>query len=75
VIVVARYNVKAQFKATRRIGTVAAALAFSLILGVWTMSGSCLIDRGTTTPGSGNLEAHWTFDEAAAGALDSSGLA
>lgn len=29
-IIVARYNVKAQFKATRRIGTVAAALAFSL---------------------------------------------
>lgn len=73
-IIVARYNVKAQFKATRRIGTVAAALAFSLLLGVWTMSGSWPIDRGTTTPGSGNLEAHWTFDESGGRvALDSSG--
>ena len=38
VIVVARYNIKPQFTATRRIGTVAAALALLLILGVWKLS-------------------------------------
>ena len=74
VIVVARYNVKPQFTATRRIGTVAAALALLLILGVWKMSGNWSSDRGTTTPGTGTLEAHWTFDESGGRvALDSSG--
>ena len=73
-IVVARYNVKTQFKATKRIGTVAAALALLVILGVWMMSGNWPSDRGTTTPGTGTLEAHWTFDESSARlALDSSG--
>ena len=60
VIVVARHNVKPQFKATRRTGTVAAALALLLTLSVWKIWPS---DRGTTTPGTGTLEAHWTFDE------------
>jgi hypothetical protein len=74
VIVVARYNLKPQFTATRRIGTVAAALALLLILGVWKMSGNWPSDRGTTTPGTGTLEAHWTFDESSGRvALDSSG--
>ena len=74
VIVVARYNVKPQFTATRRIGTVAAALALLLILGVWKMSGNWSSDRGTTTLGTGTLEAHWTFDESSGRvALDSSG--
>ena len=74
VIIVARYNLKPQFKATRRIGAVAAALALLLILGVWTMSGNWPSDRGTTTPGTGSLEAHWTFDESSGRvALDSSG--
>ena len=74
VIVVARYNLKPQFKATRRIGTVAAALALLLILGVWTMSGNWPSDRGTTTTGTGTLEAHWTFDEGSGRvALDLSG--
>ena len=45
VIVVGRYNVKPQFTATRGIGTVAAALALLLILGVWKMSGSWPSDR------------------------------
>ncbi len=70
VIVVARYNIKPQFTATRRVGTIAAALALLLILGVWQMSGKW----GTTTPGTGALEAHWTFDESGGRiALDSSG--
>ena len=74
VIVVARYNLKPQFTATRRIGAVAAALASLLILGVWTMSGNWAGDRSSTTPGSGTLEAHWTFDESSGRvALDSSG--
>ena len=74
VIVVARYNIKPQFKATGRIGTVAAVLALVLILGVWNMSGNWPSDRGTTTPGTGTLEAHWTFDESSGRvALDSSG--
>ena len=74
VIIVARYNLKPQFKATRRIGAVAAALALLLILGVWTMSGNWPSDRGTTTPGTGSLEAHWTFDESSGRvALDLSG--
>ena len=74
VMIVARYNVKPQFTATRRIGTVAAALALLLILGVWKMSGNWPSDRGTTTPGTGTLEAHWTFDESSGRvALDSSG--
>ena len=74
VIIVARYNVKPQFTATRRIGTVAAALALLLIFGVWKMSGNWPSDRGTTTPGTGTLEAHWTFDESSGRiALDSSG--
>ena len=63
VIVVARYNIKTEFKATRRIGTVAAVLALLLILGVWTISGNWAGDRSSTTPGSGTLEAHWTLDE------------
>ena len=62
-IIVARYNLKPQFKATKPIGAVAAALALLLILGVWTMSGNWPSDRGATTPGTGSLEAHWTFDE------------
>ena len=74
VIVVARYNLKPEFKATRRIGAVAAALALLLILGVSTMSGNWAGDRRTTTPGTGTLEAHWTFDESSGRvALDSSG--
>ena len=74
VIVAACCNVKPQFTATRRIGTVATALAVLLILGVWTMSGNWPSDRGTTTPGTGTLEAHWTFDEGSGRvALDSSG--
>ena len=73
-IVVARYNLKPEFKATRWMGTVAAALALLLILGVWTMSGNWPGDRSTTTPGTGTLEAHWTFDESGGRvALDSSG--
>ena len=63
VIVVARYKIKPQFTATRWIGTVAAALSLLLILDVWKMSGNWPSDRGTTTPGTGTLEAHWTFDE------------
>jgi len=74
VILVARYNIKTQFKATRGIGTATAALALLLILGVWQMSGNWPSDRGTTTPGTGTLEAHWTFDESSGQlALDSSG--
>ena len=68
VIVVVHFNVKPQFKATRRIGILAAALALLLILAVW------ISDRGTTTPGTGTLEAHWTFDESGGRvALNSSG--
>ena len=74
VIVVARYDVKPQFEATTRIGTVAAALSLLLILGVWKMFGNWPSDRGTTTPGTVTLEAHWTFDESNGRvALDSSG--
>ena len=74
VIAVARYNIKPQFTATRWIGTVAAALSLLLILGVWNMSGDWPSDRGTTTPGTGTLEAHWTFDESSGRvALDASG--
>ena len=73
-IVVARYNLKPEFKATRRIGAVAAALAMLLIFGVSTMWGNWVDDRTTTTPGTGTLEAHWTFDESSGGvALDLSG--
>ena len=68
VIVAVRYNVKPEFKVTKRIGTLAAALAALLILVVW------VSDRGTRTPGTGTLEAHWTFDESSGRvALDSSG--
>ena len=77
VIVAARYNLKPQFTATRWIGTVATALSALLILGTWMMfgDGSEFGDgRGTTTPGTGALEAHWTFDESSGrAALDSSG--
>ena len=74
VIVVARYNLRPEFKATRRMGTVAAVLALLLILGVWTISGNWPGDRSLTTPGTGTLEAHWTFDESGGRiALDSSG--
>ena len=74
VIFVARYNVTPQFKATRWVGTVAAALALLLIFGVWKMSGGWPSDRGTTTTGNGALEGHWTFDESSGRvALDSSG--
>src|SRR5262245_6724116 len=70
VIVAVRYNVKPQFTATRRVGTIAAALALLLILGVW------ITNRGTTTPtpGTGTLEAHWIFNESSGRvALDASG--
>ena len=71
VIVVARYNLKLEFKATRRIGAVATALSLLLILG---MSSNWTGDPRTTTPGTGTLEAHWTFDERGGRvALDSSG--
>ena len=74
VIVVARYNLKPEFKATRRIGAVAAVLALLLILGVWTISGNWPAIEARTTPGTGTLEAHWTFDESNGRvALDSSG--
>jgi hypothetical protein len=74
VIVAARYNLKPEFKATRRIGAVAAALASLMILGVWTISGNLLGDRSPPTPGTDSLEAHWTFDESGGRvALDSSG--
>ena len=53
VIVVGRYNVKPQFTATRRIGTVAAALALLLILGVWKMSGNWPSDRERQLPEPG----------------------
>jgi hypothetical protein len=70
VIAVTRCNIKPQFTATRRIGTIAAALALLVILGVWQMSGKW----GTTTSGTGALEAHWTLDESGGRfALDSSG--
>ena len=70
VIVVVRYSLKPELKATRRIGAVAAALALLLILGVWQMSGRW----GTTTLGTGTLEAQWTFDESGGRvAQDSSG--
>ena len=70
VIVAARYNIKPQFTATTWIGAVAAALSLLLILGVWKLSG----DRATTTPGTGTLEAYWTFDESGGRiAVDSSG--
>ena len=62
VIIAVRYNVKPQFRATRRIGALAAALGLLLILGVWS-SGNWPGDPRTTTPGTGTLEAHWTFDE------------
>ena len=74
VIVVARYNLRPEFKATRRMGTVAAVLALLLILSVWTISGNWPSDRSLSTPGTGTLEAHWTFDESGGRiALDSSG--
>ena len=76
VIVAVRYNVKPQFRVTRRIGTVAAAFGLLLILGVWHWKnpGNWASDGGTTTPGTGTLEAHWTFDESSGRvALDSSG--
>ena len=69
-IVAVRYDVKPQFKVTRQIGTLAAASALLLSLGVW------ITDRGTTTPtpGTGTLEAHWTFNESSGRvALDASG--
>ena len=73
-IVVARYNLKPEFKATRRIGAVAAVPALLLILGVWTISGNSPGDRNATTPGNETLEAHWKFDESSGRvALDSSG--
>ena len=50
VIVVARYNIKPQFTATRRIGAVAAALSLLLILGVWKMSGNWAGDRARQLP-------------------------
>ena len=50
VIVAARYNIKPEFKATRRIGTVAAVLALLLILGVWTISGDWAGDRSQQLP-------------------------
>ena len=74
VIVAARYNIKSQLTATRRIGAVSVVLALLLILGVWQMSDNWPSNRGTTTPGTGTLEAHWTFDESSDRvALDSSG--
>lgn len=70
VVAVARWNIKPQFAATRWIGAIAAALCLLLVLGVWTMSR----DRGTATPGTGSLEAHWTLDDGSGRvALDSSG--
>ena len=72
VIVVARYNIKPQLTATTWIGAVAASLSLLLILGVWKLSGEG--SRGTTTPGTATLEAHWTFDESSGRiAVDSSG--
>ena len=74
VIAVGRYNPKPQFKATKRIGTVAAALALLLILSVWNWLGDWPNARGAATPGTGTLEAHWTFDEPSGRvAFDSSG--
>ena len=71
VIVVARYNVKPQFKGSRQIGIVSGALALLLILGVWVWKRS---GNWTTTPGTGTLEAHWRLDESSGRiALDSSG--
>jgi VanZ family protein len=72
VILAVRYDLKPEFIATRWIGTGAAALSALLILGTWMMFGDG--SRGATTPGSGALEAHWTFDESSGlVALDASG--
>jgi hypothetical protein len=72
VIVAVRYDLKPEFTATRWIGTGAAALSALLILGTWMMFGDG--SRGATTPGSGALEAHWTFGESSGlVALDASG--
>jgi ABC-type nickel/cobalt efflux system permease component RcnA len=70
VVLVARFNIKPQFRATRWIGAVAAVLCLLLILGVWKMSA----ERAKTTSGTATLEAHWTFDESNGRvAVDSSG--
>jgi hypothetical protein len=72
VIVAVYHNLKPEFTATRWIGAGAAALSALLILGTWVMFGDG--SRGATTPGSGALEAHWTFDESSGlVALDASG--
>jgi hypothetical protein len=74
VIVAARYNIKPEFKATRQTGTIAAVLALLLILGVWMTLGRSPGDQSSTTPGTGSLEAYWTFGESSnRTALDSSG--
>jgi len=70
VSIAARCNLKPQFTATPWIGVAAAALCLLLILVALKLPG----DRATTTPGTGTLEAYWTFDESGGRiALDSSG--
>ena len=50
----------------------AAALAVTLVLGVWATSSAAVNTRGATQ--AGTLEAHWTFDESGGRAImDSSG--
>lgn len=71
--VAARWKIPSPVFSIQRWQTsIAAVVAFLIVLGVWATSGDPVSARGATVPGE--LEAHWTFDEIGdRAALDSSG--
>lgn len=71
--VAARWKIHSPVFSIQRWQTsIAAVVAFLIVLGVWATSGDPVSARGATVPGE--LEAHWTFDETGdRAALDSSG--
>jgi hypothetical protein len=71
--VAARWKIHSPVFSIQRWQTsIAAVVAFLIVLGVWATSGDPVSARGATVPGE--LEAHWTFDDTGDRAvLDSSG--
>jgi VanZ family protein len=61
VVVRSRWKTREDLKISRPGAIVAAALAVTIVVGLWMASGSPINERGATSPGV--LEAYWKLDE------------